>query len=185
LEGALVREAFTSRPATSNPASHANKERDASLAEKVFWAVLDHLQSLQPAFARGNRGKGVARRFRRVTHVARPITWNGAPPVSPTFTAAAGLSKLSSSKSSRPCNWPIFLGHSANAVRWQVWTALLVYVLLRFLAFVHGWCHSFTRLFTLVRTAPWRRWDLASLLKPYGTASGDFRIIAAPQQPSF
>ncbi len=25
-----------------------------------------------------------------------------------------------------------FLGHSANAVRWQVYTALLVYVLLRF-----------------------------------------------------
>jgi hypothetical protein len=27
-----------------------------------------------------------------------------------------------------------FLGQSANAVRWQVWMALLVYVLLRFLA---------------------------------------------------
>ena len=27
-----------------------------------------------------------------------------------------------------------FLGNSANAVRWQVWTALLVYVLLRFCA---------------------------------------------------
>ena len=27
-----------------------------------------------------------------------------------------------------------FLSHSANAVRWQVWTALLVYVLLRFLS---------------------------------------------------
>ena len=35
-----------------------------------------------------------------------------------------------------------FLGHSANAVRWQVWTALLVYVLLRFLAFVHSWQHK-------------------------------------------
>jgi hypothetical protein len=78
-----------------------------------------------------------------------------------------------------------FLGHSANAVRWQVWTALLVYVLLRFLAFVHGWRHSFTRLFTLVRSALWRRWDLAGLLKSYGTASGDFRFIATPQQPCF
>ncbi len=45
--------------------------------------------------------------------------------------------------------------------------------------------HSFTRLFTLVRTALWRRWDLASLLKSYGTASGDFRFIATPQQPCF
>ena len=29
-----------------------------------------------------------------------------------------------------------FLGHSANAVRWQVWTALLAYVLLRFCAWL-------------------------------------------------
>jgi hypothetical protein len=62
-----------------------------------------------------------------------------------------------------------FLGHSANAVRWQVWMALLVYVLLRFLAVVHGWHHSFTRLFTLLRAALWRRWDLPGLLRCYGT----------------
>ena len=54
-----------------------------------------------------------------------------------------------------------FLGHSANAVRWQIWTALLVYVLLRFQAFLHNGSHSFTRLFTLLRCALWRRWDLA------------------------
>jgi hypothetical protein len=78
-----------------------------------------------------------------------------------------------------------FLGHSANAVRWQIWTALLVYVLLRFLAFVHGWHHSFTRIFTLLRSALWRRWDLASLLQCYGTASGAFRFISTPQQPCF
>lgn len=32
-----------------------------------------------------------------------------------------------------------FLGHSANAVRWQVYTALRVYVLLRFMAHLSGW----------------------------------------------
>src|SRR5471032_3332200 len=47
-------------PPSRNNLSHANKERDAALAEKVFWAVLAHLQGLQPGFARGNRGKGVA-----------------------------------------------------------------------------------------------------------------------------
>ena len=78
-----------------------------------------------------------------------------------------------------------FMGHSANAVRWQMWTALLVYVLLRFLAFVHGWHHSFTRIFTLIRTALWRRWDLPDLLRCYGTAGGSFRLIATPQQPCF
>ena len=39
-----------------------------------------------------------------------------------------------------------FRGHNANAVRWQVWTALLVYVLLRYLAYLSKWAHSFTRL---------------------------------------
>ena len=32
-----------------------------------------------------------------------------------------------------------FLGHSANAVKWQVWTALLAYVLLRFCAHLGQW----------------------------------------------
>jgi len=45
-----------------------------------------------------------------------------------------------------------FLGTSANAVRWQIWTALLVYLLLRYLAFLSDWSHSFSRLFALVRT---------------------------------
>ncbi len=44
-----------------------------------------------------------------------------------------------------------FLGHNENAVRWQVWTALLLYVLLRFLAGMHRWAGSFSRLFTLLR----------------------------------
>lgn len=78
-----------------------------------------------------------------------------------------------------------FLGHSASAVRWQIWTALLVYVLLRFLAFTNGWNHSFTCIFILIRSALWHRWDLSSLLQSYGTASGAFRFIATPQQPCY
>jgi hypothetical protein len=49
------------------------------------------------------------------------------------------------------------LGTSANAVRWQVWTALLVYLLLRYLAFLSEWAHSFSRLFAVVRTCLWRK----------------------------
>ena len=321
-------------PPSRNNLSHANKERDASLAEKVFWAVLGHLQSIQPGFGRGNRGKGIARRFRRAIHVVdsttielvascmdwakhrrrkaaakchlrldlqsflprfaiidtagendakrsrelcagiragevvvfdkayvdfshlfallqRGVFWVTrakdnmayevlkALPVTGrilrdeiivlrTVSALADYPELmrritalveidgrdqemvfltnnmewspASVADLYRCRWSIeaffkqikqtlkladFLGHSANAVRWQVWTALLVYVLLRFLAFVHGWNHSFTRLFTLLRTALWRRWDLASLLQIYGTASGAFRFISIPQQPCF
>jgi hypothetical protein len=321
-------------PPSRNNLSHANKGRDASLAEKVFWAVLDHLQRLQPGFARGSRGRGIARRFRRAIHVVdsttiqlvascmdwarhrrrkaaakchlrldlhsflprfaiidtarendgkrsreicagirageivvfdkayvdfahlfdllrRGVFWVTrakenmafevlkALPVAGrilrdeiialrTASASADYPEmmrritalveidgreqemvfLTNNMEWSPASvadlyrnrWSIeaffkqikqtlqladFLGHSANAVRWQVWTALLVYVLLRFLAFVHGWHHSFTRLFTLLRSALWRRWDLASLLQSYGTASGAFRFIATPQQPCF
>ncbi len=321
-------------PPSRNNLSHASKERDAGLAEKVFWAVLGHLQSLQPGFARGSRGKGLARRFRRAIHVVdsttiqlvascldwakhrrrkaaakchlrldlhsflprfaiidtarendakrsrelcaairagevvvfdkayldfahlfdllqRGVFWVTRAKENMVFEVMASLPvagrilrdeiialRTAAALSDYPellrritarveidgreqemvfltnnlewspasvadlyrCRWSIeaffkqikqtlqladFLGHSANAVRWQVWTALLVYVLLRFLALVHGWSHSFTRLFTLVRSALWRRWDLASLLQSYGTAAGNFRFIATPQQPCF
>lgn len=75
-----------------------------------------------------------------------------------------------------------FLGTSANAVRWQVWTALLVYLLLRYLAFVSQWAHSFSRLFTLLRAALWKKWDALDLLRRYGTAGGQFRYLACPEQ---
>lgn len=57
-------------PPSRNNLSHSNKERDASLAEKImppppptaftafFWSVLGHLQTLQPGFACGSRGQG-------------------------------------------------------------------------------------------------------------------------------
>ena len=78
-----------------------------------------------------------------------------------------------------------FLGTSANAVRWQVWTALLVYLLLRYLAFLSNWAHSFSRLFAVVRTCLWRKWDLLKLLLRYGTAGGRFRYLGRPEQAFF
>jgi IS4 transposase len=78
-----------------------------------------------------------------------------------------------------------FLGTSANAVRWQIWAALLVYLLLRYLAFLSDWSHSFSRLFALVRTCLWRKWDLLKLLARYGTAGGSFRYLARPEQAFF
>ena len=74
-----------------------------------------------------------------------------------------------------------FLGTTANAVRWQVWTALLTYLLLRYVAFLSAWNHSFSRLFTVLRSALWKQWDLLGLLRLYGTAEGQFRYLACPQ----
>lgn len=78
-----------------------------------------------------------------------------------------------------------FLGHNANAVRWQIWMALLVYVLLRYLQHLSQWPHSFTRLFTVLRAALWEQFDLLGLLKCYGTAGGSFRNLARPEQAYF
>jgi hypothetical protein len=78
-----------------------------------------------------------------------------------------------------------FLGHNANAVRWQVWTALLVYLLLRYLSYVANWGHSFTRLFTILRAVLWSKLDLRKLLDCYGTAKGKFRNLAQPDQAYF
>ena len=78
-----------------------------------------------------------------------------------------------------------FLGTSANAVRWQIWIALLVYLLLRYLAYLSQWAHSFSRLFAIIRTSLWRKWHLLSLLQRYGTASGHFHYLCHPEQAYF
>ena len=75
-----------------------------------------------------------------------------------------------------------FLGHNANAVQWQIWSALLVYVLLRFQAWCSQWGHSFARLFTLLRATLWQRRDLAQLLRRYGTAPGHYAWLTPAQQ---
>ncbi len=75
-----------------------------------------------------------------------------------------------------------FIGHNKNAVQWQIWTALLAHLLIRFLAHLSRWNHSFTRLFTLIRAALWHRFNIVDFLMCYGTAGGSFRMIACPQQ---
>jgi len=75
-----------------------------------------------------------------------------------------------------------FMGYSENAVRWQIWIALLVYVLLRFVAWQSHWKHSFTRLFTVIRGVIWSCVDLFSMLDCCGTARGTPRMRAAPEQ---
>src|SRR6266481_2239927 len=78
-----------------------------------------------------------------------------------------------------------FLGHSEGAVKWQIWTALLTYLLLRFCAFLSQWSHSFTRLFALLRSALWQKLELRSLLLSCGTAAGGGRFLGQPEQAYF
>jgi len=57
-----------------------------------------------------------------------------------------------------------FLGHSKQAIRWQLWAALLMYLLLRFQAWFSDWPHSFVRIFTMIRGVVWDRFDLGDTL---------------------
>jgi hypothetical protein len=314
-----------------NTLSHANKRRDATLAEKLFWSVLEHLGSLQPGFV-GGRGRGRLRRFRRTVHavdstvihlVANCMPWakhrrrkaaaklhvrlnlqSLLPQCAIVKTAAehdntraievcAGLQEgeitifdkayvwfghlwqltqrgvfwvsrpkdnldyrvtrrrikkrqgkilrddeivLRGPKSKRDypgvlrrvvalveidgveqemafltnnldwsaqtitelyrCRWEIekffrqikqtlqlgdFLGNSENAVKWQIWTALLLYVLLRFQAFLSSWQCAFTRLWAICRSMTWNKIDLVILLRSYGTAENAPRLRAAAE----
>lgn len=77
------------------------------------------------------------------------------------------------------------MSYSANGIRWQVWTALLVQLLMRYLAWASSWSHSFVRLYALVRSILWRKLDVFEILRRYGTASGSYRHFAQPQQAYF
>lgn len=58
-----------------------------------------------------------------------------------------------------------FLGTSENAIRWQIWTALLAYLLLRFIGWLSEWTESFRRLYTLIKGLLWSRRTIAEILK--------------------
>lgn len=75
-----------------------------------------------------------------------------------------------------------FLGYSENAVQWQIWMALLTYVILRFIAYTSKWKGTFARLFTTIRGVLWSRFDLYGLLEFCGTAPDQKRVSMQPQQ---
>ena len=70
------------------------------------------------------------------------------------------------------CQLHDFVGYNENAVKWQIWTGLLVHLLLRFLKFLSKWKLSFSRLAGVVRAGVWVRRNVVRLLEMYGTADG-------------
>lgn len=75
-----------------------------------------------------------------------------------------------------------FMGHNENAIRWQVWIALLTYLLLRFVAWENVWKHSFSRLFTLIRGVIWNYFDLADILARCDTMGRRIKPRASPER---
>ncbi len=78
-----------------------------------------------------------------------------------------------------------FIGYNKKAIQWQIWAALLVWLLTRYTQFLSGWTHSFTRLMALLRSHVWERFDLHELLQFHGTAGGLPRMVAEPGQSYF
>ena len=74
------------------------------------------------------------------------------------------------------------MGTSENAIRWQIWIALLVYLLLRFLAWKYKWEHSFKRLFTLIRSVIWNFFDIESVMN---SCKEKFKAKARPPPLKF
>ena len=75
-----------------------------------------------------------------------------------------------------------FPGNSENAVRWQIWTAMLAYLLLRFIEFMAKWKKPLSRLFKLIRGVMWSCLGLFSLIESGGIAGVKLRMRAAPEQ---
>ena len=61
-------------PPSRNGLSHANRERDADMAEELFWETLNSLQSSAPGFGMGRRYCGFPPRFRRLINVVDSTT---------------------------------------------------------------------------------------------------------------
>ena len=81
-----------------------------------------------------------------------------------------------------------FYGENENAVQWQIWTALLAHMLLRYLAWLSLWKGSYTRFVSIAKAAVWERTDLMKLFQFYGPAppaKEGRRNTEAPYLPGF
>ena len=65
-----------------------------------------------------------------------------------------------------------FYGENENAVKWQIWAALLTHLLLRYLKFKAKANCSYTRFVGLIRAVVWLKKDYLSVLRAYGIAPG-------------
>ena len=52
------------------------------------------------------------------------------------------------------------IGTNENAGKWQIWTGLLIRLLMHYLEFISGWNKAFPRLAGIVRSAEWINLDI-------------------------
>jgi len=65
-----------------------------------------------------------------------------------------------------------FLGYNQNAICWQIWSALILRLLLRVVQCSTGWSRGFGKMMHVLHGVLWDRYDLGKLCGFYGTAEG-------------
>lgn len=63
-----------------------------------------------------------------------------------------------------------FIGFNRNAIEWQLWSAMIAYLLLRLLAWLNSWKSDFKHFCTLTKGALWCQRPFAEIISQYGTA---------------
>ena len=63
-----------------------------------------------------------------------------------------------------------FVGFSRNAIEWQIWSALLTYLLMRIMTYLSNWKRDFKHFFTLMKGALWAKRSVNLIVSRYGTA---------------
>jgi len=61
-------------PPSRNGLSHANKVRNADMAEELFWKMLEHIHNRCPKFGLGHKYSGLPRRFKRAIYAIDSTT---------------------------------------------------------------------------------------------------------------
>ncbi|VGO16240.1 hypothetical protein PDESU_04831 [Pontiella desulfatans] len=61
-------------PPSRNNLSHANKIRNADMAEELYWCMMKHLMDTVPGFAKGKVRRGYLRRFSKTIHALDSTT---------------------------------------------------------------------------------------------------------------
>ena len=260
-------------PPTRNGLSYANRNRNADMAEELFWYVYNDLKESYPRFFKSNRSyPGLPHRIKRtlfafdsttIQLTANSLEVMGQHVISSNRDVAGDEQKVMGQHLKRPYNrkkiriisdekikltvtntarvypqelrlvtaevevkkkmtlmtfitnnfdwspvtvcelyrarWGIevffkelkqtlqladFIGYNENAVRWQIWTGLLAYLLLRFISWEKHWKHTFNRLYTLVRSVLLNYFDLTSVIQSCDTMGrrGPKRIRGTPEQ---
>ena len=81
-----------------------------------------------------------------------------------------------------------FFGENENAVRWQIWAALITHLLLRYIKYKSKACCSYSRFTAIMRAIVWLKKDLMEILRSYGIApptNCTDIITAMPYLPGF